>query len=133
MWNNEQARHIFYHNPVCSISWSTSTLCHRNSLIHLHWRKAAPPALHSRLLVSGRDSHHCYFAELVLRISTKKIKVYEMFSFNAAFRHIWDGYKGINLRKAENFDKESYTGAHPIRSQISVTLICNIQFGTTSF
>ena len=104
MWNNEQARHIFYRNPVCSISWSTSTRCHRNSLIHLHWRKVAPP--HSRFLVSGRDSHQCYYGELVLGISRNKIKVYEMFSFNGVLRHFAMLTK-FNLRKAENFNKEN--------------------------
>lgn len=106
MWNNEQAGHIFCHNPSCSISWATSTRCHRNSLIHLHWRKVAPA--HSRILVSGRDSHHCWYGELVLRISTKKIEVYEMFSFNAVLRNICAGYQGIVvLRKAEKWLKTS--------------------------
>lgn len=38
-----------------------------------------------------------------------------MFFFNVVFCYIWDGYKGINLRKVENFDKESYIGVYFIR------------------
>ena len=110
MWNNEQARHIFCHSPVCSISWSTSTQCHRNSLIHLYWREVAPA--HSRFLVSGRDSHHCYYGEFVLRISKKKLlkflKSVKCFLSTLSFVLFAMIHKGINLRKAENFNTEKF-------------------------